>query len=296
VVSGRKIKATADDRIFAAVNYLLLSLVTIIMLIPFIHELSISFSSSTAVNAGKVLLLPVSPTASAWSFVLTNKAMLDSLRVTVIITVLGVFAALAGSVLFAYPLSKSAFRLAKPVMVIIVFTMVFRHPVIPYFLTLRAVGLIDNLWVLVIPGMINPFHIVIMRSFFKGIPLEMEESAKLDGANSLQILFLIVLPLSKALLATIALFHAVIQWNMFFHALLFIRKAELFPLQIKLREMIASAGAMVELGFFSGRMVEYSSETAKAAAVMFATLPILVVYPFLQKHFVKGALLGSVKG
>ncbi len=295
-MSGRKIKATADDRIFAAVNYLLLSLVTIIMLIPFIHELSISFSSSTAVNAGKVLLLPVSPTASAWSFVLTNKAMLDSLRVTVIITVLGVFAALAGSVLFAYPLSKSAFRLAKPVMVIIVFTMVFRHPVIPYFLTLRAVGLIDNLWVLVIPGMINPFHIVIMRSFFKGIPLEMEESAKLDGANSLQILFLIVLPLSKALLATIALFHAVIQWNMFFHALLFIRKAELFPLQIKLREMIASAGAMVELGFFSGRMVEYSSETAKAAAVMFATLPILVVYPFLQKHFVKGALLGSVKG
>jgi putative aldouronate transport system permease protein len=293
---GRRVRRSADDVIFDSANYVLLFLVTVVMVIPFLHEISVSLSSVRAVNASKVLLTPVEPTLGAWKYIVTNRAMLNALKINVIITLTGVAMALFFSILFAYPLSKKRFRLAKPLMVVIVFTMIFRYPIIPYFLTVRSVGLYDNILVMVIPGILNAYHIVIMRSFFQRMPVDLEESAQIEGANTLQILWRIILPLSKPLLATMALFHAVIQWNMFFHALLFIRSADLVPLQIKLRELIAGAGAMEEMGFFSRKILEYSTETAKAAAVMFATIPILAVYPFLQRHFVKGAMLGSLKG
>jgi len=285
-----------DDLAFDAANYFLLFLVTVAMIVPFLHEISVSLSSVRSVNAGKVLLAPVEPNLGAWKYILTNRSMLNAMKINVIITVSGVFMALFFSILFAYPLSKKRFRLSRPLMVAIVFTMIFRYPIIPYFLTVKSVGLYDHILVMVIPGIINAYHIVIMRSFFQRMPVDLEESAQIEGANTLQILWRIVLPLSKPLLATMALFHAVIQWNMFFHALLFIRSADLIPLQIKLRELIAGASAMEEMGFFSRRILQYSTETAKAAAVMFATVPILLVYPFLQRHFVKGAMLGSLKG
>ena len=292
----RKIRRTADEAIFDAINVALLLLVASCMVVPFLHVIATSFSSPQAVNASKVLLTPVWPTVAAWEYIITNQKMLSSLMVNIFNTVIGVAGAMVFSIIFAYPLSRKRFRLGKIIMIVIIFTMIFRYPIVPYFLTVRAIGLYDRIWVMIVPGMINAYHIIIMRTFFRQIPEGLEESAQIEGANALQILVRVVLPLSKPMLATIALFHAVIQWNIFFHALLFIRSDHLVPLQLRLREMIAGAGAMVELGFFSDKIVQYSSETAKAAAVMFATIPILIVYPFVQKHFVKGALLGSLKG
>ena len=181
-------------------------------------------------------------------------------------------------------------------MLAVVFTMIFRWPIIPYFLAIRSYGLIDSLWALILPHAVIATNLVIMRTFFMQLPEEMEEAAHIEGANSLQILFRIVLPLSKPVLATLGLFYAVTYWNLFMHPKLFIRSPELYNLQLKIREIISmTSESSAESEKFMSR-AEFSQVTVEAATIAFGTIPILILYPFLQKYFVKGAMLGSLKG
>ena len=284
-----------SERSYSVINVGILGVIALVMVLPFVHVFSISSSSGLAVDTGRVTFWPVDFTTSAWSYIVTNQRMLQSIWINTVITVGGTLNAMFFSILFAYPLSKPYFRWGRWIMFLTVFTMVFRYPVIPYFLVVKGMGLCDNLWAMIIPSTINAYHIIIMRTFFRQLPVELEEAAEVEGANDWQILWRVTIPLSKPMLATIGLFYAVIQWNLFFHPLLLIRSDYLIPLQLRLREMIAGAGALVEMGLLTTRQ-NFTSESAKAAAVLFATIPILLVYPALQKYFVKGAMLGSIKG
>ncbi len=215
-----------------------------------------------------------------------------SFYITVVSTVVGTVACLFSTILLAYALSKNELKIAKFVMMAIVVTMVFKYPIIPYFLTVKGLGLYNSLWVLVIPHMVSAYNMIIMRTFFKQFPVELEEAAKVEGCGYFRTLFKVVLPSSKAVLATIGLFYAVVLWNQFQHPLMFLQERSLFPLQLKLREFITTSESL----FVSAEVTNYSERTLKAATIIFAVLPIVMVYPFIQKYFVKGAMLGAVKG
>lgn len=179
-------------------------------------------------------------------------------------------------------------------MLLVVLTMIFKAPTIPYFLTIRNLGLYDNLAVLILPQILTAYNLSIMRTFFREFPREVEEAATIDGCSHFDVLCRIVLPSSKAVLATLALFYAVALWNQFQHPLLFIRNQELYPLQMKIHQLLNSSVEVTQISAISNRA--YNEKTIRAAVVLFALIPILAVYPFVQKYFVKGAMLGSVKG
>jgi putative aldouronate transport system permease protein len=231
-------------------------------------------------------------TLESWYYVLKQGPLWNSFLITIFVTVAGTCLCLLVTSLFAYPLTKNEFKLTKVLMIMIVITMIFRYPIIPYFLALRSYGLYNSFWVLIVPYTVSAFNLIIMRTFFKGLPKELEEAAQIEGCNYFQLLFKIVLPSSKAVLATLGIFYAVGIWNQFMHPLLFIENPSLYPLQLKLREYVVNTD-MVSGGL--SMVLPYNNQTLQAATIIFATLPILLVYPFMQKHFVKGAMLGSVK-
>lgn len=178
-------------------------------------------------------------------------------------------------------------------MILVVITMIFRYPIIPYYLTLRNYGLYDKIWALILPHTIVAYNMILMRTFFRQLPEEVEESAKIEGCGYWQVLFRIVLPMSMPVLATVGLFYAVMLWDQYLHPLLFIENRALYPLQLKLREYLTSSEDILDV---VGKHRDYNRDTLRAATVIFAALPIMMVYPFLQKYFVKGANLGAVKG
>jgi putative aldouronate transport system permease protein len=291
-------KISKNERTGLLINEILLFLLAMTMIYPLINTLAVSFSSATSAEAGRVFLWPVNFQWKGWEYVVTAKTLHRSILNSVYITILGTFLSLAFTALFAYPLSKPYFKLRKVLSLLVVFIMVFRYPLIPYFLTIKSFGLLNNLNVLIITHLITPYNMIIMRTFFQNIPIELEEAAFIEGASPLQILIKIYLPLSKAVFATLGLFFAVLYWNLFLHPLLFLQDPELMPIQVQLRQFIALSEIMDE-GNMSGVItdnMDINRTTIKAAVVIFGTIPIVMVYPFLQKHFVKGALLGSVKG
>ncbi|OUS77199.1 ABC transporter permease [Paenibacillus sp. MY03] len=289
MISSRE---SRGDLIFRYTNATILGLISIVMLIPFVKVLATSFSGPHAVGAGQVYLWPVQFTWASWKYILGLEPLWSSFFITLFATVAGTFLSLLITALFAYPLSKNEFKLAKILMFMIVITMIFRYPIIPYFLSLRSYGLYNSIWVLIIPYTVTAFNLIIMRTFFKGLPKELEEAAQMEGCGYFQLLFRIVLPSSQAVIATLGIFYAVGIWNQFMIPLLFIEDQSLYPLQLKLREYIVNVD--MEAGGF-GEILPYSNETLRSATIIFATIPILLVYPFLQKYFVKGAMLGSVK-
>ncbi|MCU6712120.1 carbohydrate ABC transporter permease [Paenibacillus sp. J5C_2022] len=281
------------EKCFRYANAVFLGILALLMLLPLITVVSTSISSAVAVDMGRVFLWPVEFTTASWERILGREALWQSFGVTVAATVLGTGMSLMMTALLAYPMAKKEFALAKIISIGVIVTMVFRYPIIPYFLTLRDLGLFDSFWVLIVPHMIVAYNLIIMRTFFKELPIELEEAAQLEGCGYFQILFRIVLPLSKAVLATLGIFYAVMIWNQFMHPLLFIENQDLYPLQLRLRQYIVSAESIEML--VGDELPKYNATTLRAATIIFATLPIVIVYPFLQKHFVKGALLGSVK-
>lgn len=287
-------KRTLGEKNFEWLNFLFLSVAAITMVTPLLHLLAVSFSSPIAADSKKVLLLPMEFTLDTWKHVLKNSGLWRSFGVTVYITVVGTFLSMLFSVLTAYPLSKKDFIVRKQIMLGIVITMIFNAPMIPFFLTVREFGMMNSLWALIIPGLISTFNMVIIRTFFMGIPSELEDSAKIDGCHDFRVLFQIFLPLSKPVLATVSLFYAVGYWNTFQRALLFIRDSTLWPLQMQLRTYLVSPEELAEVNLF---LVDagFNTTTLKAATIIFATVPIILVYPYLQKYFVKGAMLGSLK-
>ncbi|MGN6711201.1 carbohydrate ABC transporter permease [Anaerocolumna jejuensis] len=289
-----KIKESFKNRLFQGMITFILCGVAIIALIPMITVIAMSFSSKAAADMNIVNLWPVDFTFASWKYIFENIAIWRSFGITLLSTLIGVILALTITSLMAYPLSKKEFRFERVLMLFVIITMIFKAPIVPYFLTIKGIGLFNNPLVLILPHILNAYNMAIMRTFFKQFPQEVEEAAKIDGAGHFRLLTNIVLPSSKAVLATVGLFYAVGIWNQFQTPIMFIQKTELFPLQLKIRQLISDSSELQVLTSVAG--INYSERTLQAAIVVFAILPIIAIYPWLQKYFVKGAMLGSVKG
>lgn len=288
------IKESKKDRMFTGVITVTLVLLALIALIPLITELAISFSSKAASDMNAVNLLPVGFTLDSWKYMMTKGGIWPSFFITLSSTLIGTVIALSITALMAYPLSKNNFGAGKFLMLFVVFTMIFKAPTVPYFLTLKKMGLYNSYWVLVFPHILTAYNLIIMRTFFKQFPAEVEEAAMIDGCGHFRMLFEIVLPASKAVLATLGLFYAVTIWNQYQHPVMFIQNIDLYPLQLKIRQIIDGGADFQAIA--AVKHVNYTEATLSATAVVFAIVPILIFYPWIQKYFAKGAMLGSVKG
>lgn len=272
----------------------LLCLLSVTALIPMLSVLSLSFSSSRMVDQNLVTLWPREFTFDSWLYIIDRPDLWKSFMLTLSTTVIGTLLALLVTALLAFPLAKKEFLPAGLLMIAVVITMVFKAPIIPYFLTVRSIGLYNDPLVLIVPHILSPFNLIIMRAFFKQFPKELEEAAFMEGCGYFRLLFSFVLPLSKAVLATLALFYGVVLWNQFQHPLFFIQDPDWFPLQIKIRQFITDVNEMPLMGPVTD--INYNDRTLRSATVIFAIVPVILVYPFLQRYFVKGAMIGSVKG
>jgi len=280
---------------FDYTNGLVLAIIGALSILPFIHVLSKSFSDEAAVIAGKVALLPKGFSLSSYSYVLFESRFMGALGITVFVTVVGTIGSLLVTVLAAYPLSKPYFKARKFILGLYVFSMLFYGGIVPSYMLMKTLGLLDTVWAMIIPLLVVPFNLLVVKTFFEQLPESIEESARIDGANNWRILFSIMLPISLPVLATIGLFYAVGYWNNYFHPLLYISKIELKPLQLYLMDMISSTSEnMGSLGV--EQSLNLSTEGVRSATIIVSVIPVLIIYPFLQKYFVKGLTIGSVKG
>ena len=287
-------KGSRSDKIFTCFITVFLCVVAFIALVPLLSVLATSLSSRSAVDANQVALWPVHFTFDSWKYILARSDLWKSIAITMVSTVSGVILALLITSLMAYPLSKKEFKIGGIVMLGVIITMIFKAPIIPYFLTVKAIGLFNNPLVLVLPQILSAFNLAIMRTFFKQFPVEVEEAAMMEGCGPFRLLFRIVLPSSTAVLATLGLFYGVGIWNQYQTPLMFIADTNLFPLQLKIHQMITDENAIPTLASLD--KINYNPTTLRAAVVVIAIIPILAVYPYLQKYLAKGAMLGSVKG
>ncbi|WP_261301364.1 carbohydrate ABC transporter permease [Paenibacillus andongensis] len=286
---GDKVADTAINTVlalFALVTLFPLYYVVVVSLTPYIEVMK---------NGGFVIW-PEHLTFQAYKEIFGSARIPQALKITVFITIVGTTLNLVVTTLLAYPLSKKSVPGRNFILMALVFTMIFSGGIIPLYIMVRSLGLYDSVWALVIPGMVSTFNLLIVKTYFENLPSEVEEAAKVDGCGDIQTLFRIVLPLSAPIMATIGLFYGVTHWNEYFKGIFYISDKTLMPMQVVLRSMIQAPNVSSELSINSLALDALPPETIKMAVVVVATLPLLIIYPFLQKYFVKGALLGSVKG
>ncbi len=291
-----KDRSSHFDRIWSGIITALLIILALIALYPVLFVISESLSSNSAAERREIFLWPVDFNLESWEKVVSDPSVLRALGTSLVSTVIGTAVCLFVTVLLAYPTSKKEFSLTKLISLGVVFTMILKPPMIPYFLTLRKYGMINNFLVLILPHTVIAYNYFVIRNFIKQVPYSLEESALIDGANPYQILFHVVLPVSKAALSTIGLFYAVLVWNQFYHPKLFLQDDTYTTIQIYLRQVLDRTSSMDISYSGLNPNAKYGPVTLNSAAVMFLTLPILCVYPFIQKNFVKGAALGAIKG
>jgi len=294
---GTKVKETRTDRAFIAIAYVLLTVFLLVVLLPLLNIVASSLSSPQAVSSGRVLFWPVDITLRGYSEALSNPAIIRGFGNSIFYTVVGTIISLAGTVAIAYPLSRANLFGGKAITGAVVFTMLFSGGVIPMYLVVQSLGLLDTRWSMLLPNAIGVWQVIIAMVYFRtSIPEEVYEAAQLDGASELRILWQIILPLAKPLIAVIALMYAIMQWNSYFDALLYLRSADLQPLQLVLRGLL-----IVKENGVGGNVAEQLkrrelADLLKYSTVVIATIPMLVVYPFVAKHFSKGIMVGAVKG
>ena len=294
---SNRIKTSTGEKIFTVFNYTFFTLLCLIMLYPFWHVIMLSFSSLEASMKGGVFLYPKGFNLDTYNSVFKNPQVYTGFATSIFVTVVGTVLGTLLTAMTAYPLSKSRLRGGKVMMVLVLFTMIFAAGMIPSFLLIQNLGLMDNRLALILPGLVSAYNCIIMKSFFLSIPESLEESARIDGANDLRIFFSIVVGVSKATIATIALFTAVGYWNDYFSTVLYIRSTEKWALQAVLRYMLTNTQqAMAQAGVNVMAQTNTNAETIKAGTIVISTVPILIVYPFVQKYFVKGVMIGGVKG
>ncbi|MGN1019796.1 MAG: carbohydrate ABC transporter permease [Aristaeellaceae bacterium] len=284
-------------KIFTVCNTLFLLMLMVITLYPLWLQFITSISHGLEVMKGGVTLLPRNPTLATYRTIVRGELFMY-MKNTIVYTVAGTAINLVMSCLCAYPLSRRTFSGRRFFTMLVTFTMFFSGGMIPLYLTVKQFGMMDTIWALVLPGAISTYNMIVIRTAFQSIPDSLIESAQLDGANDLIILGKIVVPLSKATLATMLLFYAVTHWNSYFDAMLYINKKDMYPLQIMLRNMLIG-GLFNEETAIAGASADsfaVTDATLRSAAIIVTTLPILVVYPFVQRYFVKGVMIGGVKG
>ncbi len=280
------------DPLFSGVIYTTLIGALLCLIVPFIYVISSSFATEHEILNRGFFLFPREWTIDAYGYLLSNVNFMTSFKNSVVITVSGTTINIVLTSLMAYGLSKTWLKGRRVLNFMVLFTMIFSGGIIPTYLVVRELGLINSYWALYLTAAIAPFNLIVMRSFFQNIPTELEEAARMDGCSEIRLFLRIIIPLSMPAIATFTLFYAVYNWNTYFYAILFINNSSDWPLQVYLRQMlvVSSSGMEQEAGAF------HYTPAVKMAAVIVTALPLLVVYPFLQKHFNKGMMLGSVKG
>lgn len=289
-------KRTAGDWLLDSFVYLFLIIMGLAMLLPLANVFSKSVSEEWAIVSGKVGILPVGFQLDTLRQVVSSDIFIRAFMVSVGVTLVGTLLSILMTAVTAYPLSKRHLPGISFVMVLFVFTMLFNGGMIPNYLLMRNLNLINNLWALILPGMISVFNLLVIKSYYENLPEALEESARIDGAKTYTILFQIILPLSMPVIATISLFYAVGFWNDFFNPMLYINDTSLKTLQLYLRDVVMDADTSNAANKSIDDLMNMSPEGIRAATVVASTVPILCVYPFLQKYFIKGVLIGSVKG
>ncbi|HTG68193.1 MAG TPA: carbohydrate ABC transporter permease [Candidatus Udaeobacter sp.] len=281
-----------DDKIFNGIVYVILGICGLAAILPMLYVISVSITPfGEVLRNGGFILFPREITFTAYRTLLTESNIPKAFQITVLITVIGTAVNLILTGLMAYPLSRKNLPARKFFLLMIVFTLLFSGGIIPTYLVVKSMGLLDSIWAMILPNAVWSFNVLIMKSFFEGLPEELFESARMDGAKEFRILLQIVIPLSIPVLLTVGLFYLVGHWNEFFQAIFYVTDRTLFPLQVIVREILMQSQQPLEN---AENMMP--TQTMQMASVMIASLPIIVIYPFLQKHFTKGMLLGSIKG
>lgn len=290
-------KRTWSDKLVDSLNYIFLTLIACLMLLPFIHIFSVSFSSLQDVLLKDFILWPTNWAVDSYKAIFASNHFIRSIFVTIYITVIGTAVSLILTSTMAYGLTRNVLG-QRFILLLVIFTILFNAGMIPVYLVVKATGLMNTIWALIIPSAISSFNLIVIRQFFLSIPSELNEAALIDGANELRSFWSIILPLSKPALATFGLFYAVGHWNKYFEGILYLNDAAKWPIQVVLRQIVIMNEATSTLGADVMLQLENPPPpaTIQMAAILIATLPILVVYPFLQKHFAKGVMIGSVKG
>lgn len=286
---------TRGYKVFRVVNVTVLILVMITMLYPFLMIVAQSFSSDTAIRSGHVNIFPVGFNLTTYRLVMGDATFWTDYRNTVVYTAVATLIAIVLTTCYAYVISKKHLRGRGVMIGIAVFTMFFNGGLIPNYILITSIGFRNTIWAIVLPNAISVFNLLVMKSFFENLPLELMEAAQIDGLNTYGILWYIVLPLSKAVLATMVLFYAVSFWNSWFSAFLYMDKSELFPVTVYLRNLIAGASSASSSGAGASDVAQVSANIQSVTMVL-TVLPILCIYPFVQRYFVSGVMLGSVKG
>ena len=293
-----KIGISTEDKVYYSIISVFLFFIVLVVLYPLIYIVSASFSSPQAVNNGQVFLWPVDFTLDGYEAVFKNKYIGLGYANTIFYTVAGTMINIVMTTFAAYALARKTLPLRKPLMLMFTFTMMFSGGMIPNYILMMKLRLLDTRWAMLIPGALSVYNMIIARSFIEGIPTEMQEAAQVDGCNDYVYFFRIVLPLSSTMLAVIALFYAVAHWNSYFNAYLYLTKRNLYPMQIILREILIANTFSADMIADPETMMARSgmAELLKYALIIVSSLPILVFYPFIQKYFAKGVMIGAIKG
>ena len=288
-------KKTFGEKVFDTFVYVLLTLLMIATFYPIYYIFVASLSSvSEIAKHGNFMLFPKGFTLETYIAVFQNEMILTGLRNTIFYVILGTASNMILTIIAAYGLSRRWLKGRKIIMFGIVFTMFFSGGLIPSFMIVQNLGLYNTIWALLLPGAMSAWNLIMMRTYFMGLPVSLEESARIDGANDFQILFRVILPTAKPILAVMVLFYAVGHWNSWFPASIYLQNRELYPLQLILREILIQ-GRVADFGGNSANVTHQVAKNLKYATIIVSTIPILLVYPFIQKYFVKGVMLGSLK-
>ncbi|CAH1226928.1 Lactose transport system permease protein LacG [Paenibacillus allorhizoplanae] len=289
---------TKTDRALDILLYTVLTMAGLVTLFPFYYVIIMSVTPIIEVlKNGGFVLMPSKFTLVAYKAIFQSALVPRALQITAIITIVGTACNLLVTTLLAYPLSKKWLPGRNIVLMMIVFTLIFTGGMIPTYLVVKQTGLLNSIWALIIPSVVSTFNLLIMKSFFESLSEEIQDAAKIDGCNDMQALYHIVLPLCKPILATLMLFYGVTHWNEFFNGIMYMSDPKNYPLQVVLRNMLQQPQISQELLALNPEArVELPPETLRMALVVVSTLPMLVIYPFIQKHFTKGMMLGAIKG
>ncbi|MEK3717570.1 MULTISPECIES: carbohydrate ABC transporter permease [unclassified Paenibacillus] len=290
-------QSTNGEKVFYSFNYLLLTLAGILCLLPLLHLASLSLSGKDAVLSGFVTLWPVDFTLSSYTMLFEGTPVVRAFGNSLLITLVGVAASMLFTIFAAYPLSRRDFYGRRTLTLAIVFTMLFTGGLIPTYLVVSSLGLVDSYAALWLPALVSTYNMMIMRSFFENIPEELIEAARIDGSGEWRLLAGIILPLSLPVLATIGLFYGVYYWNSFFNVMIYMNSPEKINLTVLIQQMVKSQAVLQELNTMNSQeVVNITPEGIKAAGIMVMVIPMLIVYPLLQRYFVKGVTIGAIKG
>lgn len=282
---------------FSVFNYTFFIVIGLLMLFPLWNVIVISLTDYREYVANPLMLVPQNITLEAYNYIFANNELLTSMQVTVMTTLVGTISSMAFSVAGAYALSKKRMPGRNMFLTLILFTMFFSGGIIPNFLLIRDLNMYDSLWALIVPNMVNTWYLIIMKNYFGGLPEALEESARIDGANDLKILLHIILPISMPIIATFTLFYGVDRWNEWWNAMMYLNDTRKYPLQLVLRNLIVKnfASASMATAYAQTNAEFVAKENIKMATAVVAIVPITLVYPFLQKHFAKGVMVGAIK-